>query len=158
MIQKILPVILTYLSVSFDAVTKDILSPIELLWNAIAGECIGPRTPVGMQRRNIINQLFFEEPSNTSLNRFDRNTHHFGKAGHSHVAGAVPVPGPSHTNQKKLFPAIASVLPKCPVEPAVTDLTPIFHPAATRGRGVLSRISAGEATGGVNPARCFSSS
>ena len=38
------------------------------------------------------------------------------------------------------------------------DLTPIFHPAATRGRGVLSRISAGEATGGVNPARCFSSS
>ena len=39
-----------------------------------------------------------------------------------------------------------------------SDVTPVFHPAATRGRPVLSRMSAGEATGGVNPARCFSSS
>ena len=38
------------------------------------------------------------------------------------------------------------------------DVTPVFHPAATRDRPVLSRMSAGEATGGVNPARCFSSS
>src|SRR3546814_11664303 len=29
------------------------------------------------------------------------------------------------------------------------DVTPVFHPAATRDRGVLSRISAGEATGGA---------
>jgi hypothetical protein len=36
------------------------------------------------------------------------------------------------------------------------DLTPAFHPAVTRDRLVLSRMSAGEATGGVNPARCFS--
>ena len=34
------------------------------------------------------------------------------------------------------------------------DMTPISHPAATRDRPVLSRMSAGEATGGVNPARC----
>ena len=38
------------------------------------------------------------------------------------------------------------------------DVTPAFHPAATRDRPVLSRMSAGEATGGVNPARCCSSS
>jgi hypothetical protein len=38
------------------------------------------------------------------------------------------------------------------------DVTPAFHPAANRDRPVLSRMSAGEATGGVNPARCFSSS
>ncbi|GAA3698902.1 hypothetical protein GCM10022268_06540 [Sphingomonas cynarae] len=39
-----------------------------------------------------------------------------------------------------------------------TELTPAFRPAATRDRPVLSRMSAGEATGGVNPARCCSSS
>jgi DNA invertase Pin-like site-specific DNA recombinase len=38
------------------------------------------------------------------------------------------------------------------------DVTPAFHPAATRDRPMLSRISAGEATGGFKPARCFSSS
>ncbi len=38
------------------------------------------------------------------------------------------------------------------------DVTPIFHPAATRDRPLLSRRSAGEATGGFEPARCFSSS
>ncbi len=38
------------------------------------------------------------------------------------------------------------------------DVTPAFHPAATRDRPVLSRMSAVEATGGVNPARCCSSS
>ena len=38
------------------------------------------------------------------------------------------------------------------------DVTPAFHPAATRDRPVLSRMSAGEATGGVSPARCLSSS
>ena len=38
------------------------------------------------------------------------------------------------------------------------DVTPTFHPAATRDRPVLSRMSAGEATGGFKPARCFSSS
>ena len=38
----------------------------------------------------------------------------------------------------------------------LSDVTPAFHPAATRDRLVLSRMSAGEATGGVNPARCFS--
>jgi len=37
------------------------------------------------------------------------------------------------------------------------DVTPVFHPAATRDRPVLSRMSAVEATGGVNPARCCSS-
>ncbi len=39
-----------------------------------------------------------------------------------------------------------------------SDVTPDFHPAATRDRPVLSRRSAGDATGGVNPARCLSSS
>ena len=38
------------------------------------------------------------------------------------------------------------------------DVTPTFHPAATRDRPVLSRMSTGEATGGFKPARCFSSS
>ena len=38
------------------------------------------------------------------------------------------------------------------------DVTPVFHPASTRDRPLLSRRSAGEATGRVNPARCFSSS
>jgi EAL domain-containing protein (putative c-di-GMP-specific phosphodiesterase class I) len=38
------------------------------------------------------------------------------------------------------------------------DVTPVFHPAATRDRPLLSRRSAGEATGGFKPARCFSSS
>ena len=38
------------------------------------------------------------------------------------------------------------------------DVTPAFHPAATRDRPVLSRMSAVEATGGFKPARCFSSS
>ena len=38
------------------------------------------------------------------------------------------------------------------------DVTPTFHPAATRDRPVLSRMSAVEATGGFKPARCFSSS
>ncbi|WP_206599111.1 hypothetical protein, partial [Sphingomonas turrisvirgatae] len=42
--------------------------------------------------------------------------------------------------------------------PVTSDVTPAFHPAATRDRPVLSRMSAGEATGGVNPARCCSSS
>ena len=37
------------------------------------------------------------------------------------------------------------------------DVTPVFHPAATRDRPWFSRISAGEATSGVNPARCCSS-
>ena len=37
------------------------------------------------------------------------------------------------------------------------DVTPVFHPAATRDLPVLSRMSAGETTGGVNPARCCSS-
>ena len=37
------------------------------------------------------------------------------------------------------------------------DVTPAFHPAATRDRPLLSRRSAGEATGGFKPARCFSS-
>ncbi len=39
----------------------------------------------------------------------------------------------------------------------LADVTPVFQPAATRDRPVLSRMSAGEATGGVNPARCCSS-
>ena len=43
-----------------------------------------------------------------------------------------------------------------PIIQARIDVTPAFHPAATRDRLVLSRMSAGEATGGVNPARCFS--
>jgi hypothetical protein len=38
------------------------------------------------------------------------------------------------------------------------DLTPAFHPAATRDRPLLSRRSAGEATVGFKPDRCFSSS
>lgn len=38
-----------------------------------------------------------------------------------------------------------------------SDVTPVFHPAATRDRPVLSRTSAGEATSGVKPARCCSS-
>lgn len=38
------------------------------------------------------------------------------------------------------------------------DVTPVFHPAATRDRPLLSRRSAGETTGGFKPARCFSSS
>ena len=38
------------------------------------------------------------------------------------------------------------------------DVTPVFHPAATRDRPLLSRMSACEATGGFKPARCFSSS
>ena len=38
------------------------------------------------------------------------------------------------------------------------DVTPVFHPAATRDRPLLSRRSACEATGGFKPARCFSSS
>ena len=38
------------------------------------------------------------------------------------------------------------------------DVTPVFHPASTRDRPVLLRMSAGEATGGVNPARCCLSS
>ncbi len=38
------------------------------------------------------------------------------------------------------------------------DVTPVFHPAATRDRPLLSRRSADEATGGFKPARCFSSS
>ena len=46
---------------------------------------------------------------------------------------------------------------RCP-EDAPLDVTPAFHPAATRDRPVLSRMSAGEATGGVNLARCCSSS
>gem|GEM_PF-6830986 len=37
------------------------------------------------------------------------------------------------------------------------DGTPAFHPAATRDRSVLLRMSAGEATGGLNLARYFSS-
>ena len=41
---------------------------------------------------------------------------------------------------------------------ARNDVTPAFHSVATRDRPVLSRRSAGEATGGVNPARCCSSS
>jgi hypothetical protein len=41
---------------------------------------------------------------------------------------------------------------------APTDVTYAFHPAATRDRPLLSRRSAGEATGGFKPARCFSSS
>ena len=38
------------------------------------------------------------------------------------------------------------------------DVTPVFHPAATRDRPLLSRRSACEPTGGFKPARCFSSS
>jgi 2-polyprenyl-6-methoxyphenol hydroxylase-like FAD-dependent oxidoreductase len=38
------------------------------------------------------------------------------------------------------------------------DVTPAFHPAATRDRPLLSRRSAGEATVGFKPDRCFSSS
>ena len=38
------------------------------------------------------------------------------------------------------------------------DVTPVFHPAAARDRPVLSRMSAGEATGGFKPTRCCSSS
>ena len=41
---------------------------------------------------------------------------------------------------------------------ASSDVTPTFHPAATRDRPVLSRMSAVEATGGFKLARCFSSS
>ena len=37
------------------------------------------------------------------------------------------------------------------------DVTPVFHPAAARDRPVLSRMSAGEATGGFKLARCCSS-
>jgi len=49
--------------------------------------------------------------------------------------------------------------PRQPDNPIVlADVTPAFHPAATRDRPVLSRMSAGEATGGVNPARCCSRS
>ena len=44
-----------------------------------------------------------------------------------------------------------------PTSAAERDVTPAFHPAATRDRPVLSRMSAGEATGGVNSARCCSS-
>ena len=45
-----------------------------------------------------------------------------------------------------------------PFRRMITDVTPVFHPAATRDRPLLSRRSAGEATGGFKPARCFSSS
>jgi hypothetical protein len=38
------------------------------------------------------------------------------------------------------------------------DVTPAFHPAAARDRPLLSRRSAGEATGRFKPARCLSSS
>jgi hypothetical protein len=38
------------------------------------------------------------------------------------------------------------------------DVTPAYHPAATRDRPRLSRRSAGEATGGFKPVRCFWSS
>ena len=41
---------------------------------------------------------------------------------------------------------------------ACGDVTPAFHPAATRDRPLLSRRSAGEATVGFKPDRCFSSS
>ncbi|MFV0921313.1 hypothetical protein ACR720_15155, partial [Sphingomonas parapaucimobilis] len=46
--------------------------------------------------------------------------------------------------------------PDGPAAEVVADVTPVVHPAATRDRPVLSRMSAGEATGGVNPARCCS--
>ena len=36
-------------------------------------------------------------------------------------------------------------------------MTPVFHPTVTRNRPVLLRMSVGEATGRVNPARCCSS-
>ena len=38
---------------------------------------------------------------------------------------------------------------------AVTDLTPIFHPAATRGRGVLSRIAQAKQRAGLTPPVAF---
>ncbi len=38
-----------------------------------------------------------------------------------------------------------------------SDVTPVFHPAAARDRPVLSRMSAGKATGGFKPTRCRSS-
>ena len=38
------------------------------------------------------------------------------------------------------------------------DVTPVFHPATTRDRPLLSRRSADEATVGFKPDRCFSSS
>lgn len=37
------------------------------------------------------------------------------------------------------------------------DVTPAFHPPATRDGPLLSRRSTGEATGGFKPARCLSS-
>ena len=37
----------------------------------------------------------------------------------------------------------------------LADLTPVFHPAGTRDRGLLSRRSAGEATAGMRPVRCW---
>ncbi|MFV0923888.1 hypothetical protein ACR720_17005, partial [Sphingomonas parapaucimobilis] len=61
------------------------------------------------------------------------------------------VGGPDHDmNNRLAFNA------HWPNDDGKRDVTPVVHPAATRDRPVLSRMSAGEATGGVNPARCCS--
>jgi antibiotic biosynthesis monooxygenase (ABM) superfamily enzyme len=58
-----------------------------------------------------------------------------------------------------VFPILLtiSLVIRTALKDAPFDVTPVFHPAATRGRPWFSRMSAGEATGGVNPARCCSS-
>ena len=60
--------------------------------------------------------------------------------------------------QRIIKQSIAEYPGNCPCPYNSADVTPAFHPAATRDRPLLSRRSAVEAMGGFKPAHCFSSS